>query len=75
MGWHGEMVLGGGFMWIFWILLIVGVVAVISALPRKDRPEEREFHPSPVDILKERYARGEINRDEYERSLKDLQDW
>ena len=74
MGWHGEMMLGGGFMWIFWILLIVGVVAVISALLDKDRLEKRGFHPSPVDILKERYARGEINRDEYEQSLKDLRD-
>jgi len=67
------MMLGGGFMWIFWLLLIVMVVAVIAALLGRDRPEKRGSRPSPEDTLKERYARGEIERDEYEQKLKDLQ--
>jgi len=74
MEWHEGMMFGGGFMWIFWILLIVAVVAVISVLLGRGRPEKRGSRPNPVDILKERYARGEIERDEYEQKLKDLQD-
>jgi hypothetical protein len=40
----------------------------------RDRPEKHRTRQSPVDILEERYARGEIDRDEYERKREDLQD-
>ncbi|WP_016778807.1 SHOCT domain-containing protein [Anaerophaga thermohalophila] len=36
----------------------------------KDAIEEE--HPSPLTILKERYVKGEIDRNEYEEKLKDL---
>lgn len=61
-------------MWIFWILLIVAVAVLVSALLGKDRRDSRGSRPSPVDILKERYARGEVERDEFEQKLKDLRD-
>lgn len=32
------------------------------------------LHRSPMDILKERYARGEITKDDFDRMKKDLQD-
>ena len=74
MEWHDGMMLGGGFMWIFWILLIVAGVVLVSALPGRGLGESRGSCPNPVDILKERYAQGEIERDEYEQKLKDLHD-
>jgi putative membrane protein len=40
----------------------------------RDRPEKHRTRQSPVDILEERYARGEIDPDEYERKREDLQD-
>jgi len=63
----------GAGMWIFWILLIVVVVVLIRALTGRspDLPVER--HDSPLEILKARYARGEIDEQEYERRRRELE--
>jgi putative membrane protein len=37
-------------------------------------PERPEAAETALDILKKRYAKGEITREEYERTKKDLQD-
>ncbi len=66
--WHGF---GGGIMWIFWILIIAALVwFVVSAARRTNTPPYRE--KSAREILEERYARGEIDRDEFELKKKDL---
>lgn len=67
-GW--GMGLGWLFMLLFWALVILGIVGLIKWLRSPDGAGSR---PSPLDILKERYARGEIDRDEYERKKRDLQ--
>ena len=68
--WHGY---GGGIMWIFWILIIVALVwAVVFTTRRTGTPPERG--KSAREILDERYARGEIDRDEFELKKKDLSD-
>ena len=68
----------GGFigMVLVWILLIVGAVWLIKQIfsGSSNRPgnspgaEERA-----IDILDKRYARGDIDREEYERMKNDLQ--
>ena len=67
--WHAS---GGGFMWIFWIVLIVallwGFTAIIGG--RKRRPR----HRSALEILEQRYAKGEIEREEFEQKRRDLSD-
>ncbi len=57
----------------FWAALIVGIIYLFRR-PRGcpgsfvgGSPEE-----SPLDILKKRYARGEIDKEEFERKKKDL---
>ena len=70
----------GGFWWMwivmvaFWILIIGGIVWLVLWLARQGeaaRPGARGV--SPLDIIRERYARGEITRDEYEQMRRDLE--
>ena len=64
-GWFGW-----SFMLLFWILLVIGILGVVRILGNE---RTRERRPSPVDILKERYARGEIDREEFEAKKRDLE--
>lgn len=67
--WHGF---GGGIMWIFWILIIVALLWFVTfATRRGGTPSQNE--KSALEILKGRYAKGEIDREEFEQKQKDLQ--
>jgi putative membrane protein len=70
MGWFG-----GIFMIVFWILVIVGLVFLIKWLIQTTSSGKTDGRPSPkaMDILKERYARGEISKEEFETMKHDLQ--
>lgn len=57
------------FMFIFWIIIIVLVVLLFQKLTDKDSSGKSN---KPLDILKERYARGDINKKEYEEKRREL---
>ncbi len=64
---YGHM--GGVGMLIFWILVIIGIIYLIkNSSCGSGRKEEKR----PLDILKERYAKGEIDKEEFESKKKDL---
>lgn len=67
-GWGDHMVnmpFGGGFM----MLMLVAVVFLVVLLSRGiSRKEE-----SPLDVLKRRYANGDIDKETYERMRKDIE--
>ena len=70
MGWFG-----GIFMMIFWILILVGLVFLIKWLiqsTNRTKPEAGGSAGRALDILKERYARGEIDKAEFETKKADL---
>jgi putative membrane protein len=53
-----------------WVLVIAGIVALIKQLGSSStQPGE-----TPLEILKARYARGEIGKEEYERMRRELQE-
>ena len=56
-------------MLVFWGLIIVGLVLGIRWLVTQGKEPRTD---SPLDILKRRYARGEIDRDEFEAKKRDL---
>jgi putative membrane protein len=81
MMWDGWS--GGGwspFMWImplmmfvFWILIIVGIVFLIRWLIESSRPGGPVVKgEAPMDILKQRYAKGEITKEQFDQMKKDL---
>jgi putative membrane protein len=85
-GWHmGPGMMGGGWgmgwfgmiiMLVFWVLVIVGLVFLIKWLIRSSKGEA-QVPPAgsrALEILKERYARGEIDKVEFEEKKRDLAD-
>lgn len=67
----------GGFGMIFWVLIIIGVVFLAIYGFRRTSAEDRDggqprHGGSALDILKSRYASGEISREEYEQMKRDI---
>lgn len=71
MGW-GYGAFGWIFMLLFWILIIVGIVALVKWFATQSTAGTDSQARTPLDILKERYAKGEINKEEFESKKKDL---
>lgn len=77
--WHGF----DGLVWsapgmvhgiVLWIFLISGAVAVIVWIAGFfHRTEAHRVPERTLDILKARYARGEIGREQYEETTRELQ--
>lgn len=74
--WGGGFGFGWIFTLLFWGLIIWGIFALVRGATghgccghgnHKEHGEK-----TPLDILKERYAKGEINKEEFEAKKKDL---
>ena len=70
-GWGGlGSWMGPLFMLAFWALIITGVVFLVRYLARQSRAGGGQ--ESALEILKRRYAGGEIGKEEFEAKRKDL---
>ena len=59
-GWIGGMHMA---WWVFWVLMIILFLAFMEAKPKNRNQQKNE---EPLEILKRRYAAGEITTEEYE---------
>lgn len=63
----------GSGMWIFglifWILILIGLVLLIKYLWEGGGARKEE---SALEILKKKYAKGEISKEEFEEKKKDI---
>ena len=69
-GWHGGYM---GLGWIFWILIIGLFIWIAFRMIKPADRENKETDRSAVGILEERYARGEIGREEFMERKKALE--
>lgn len=73
-GWGSGVGIGGMIMMLlFWVLIIAGIVMFIRWLMGNKGAECFGRRETPLDILKKRYAQGDINKDEFDRMKKDLE--
>jgi len=81
---YGGNWFGMAWMWFFWILLILGaillVVVLVKTFAGPGNPPPGPHQPPGPDpnraraILEERFARGEINADEFRERLRILEE-
>jgi len=62
-----------GGMFLFWILIVVLAVLLVGGLFKTNQSGTTNQPMSARQILEQRYARGEINREQYRLMLKDLE--
>jgi putative membrane protein len=68
-GWGFGMML---VMLVFLALIVVGVVFVVRSFSEEGRTPSRSGGSRALDTLDERFARGEIDREEYEERRRTL---
>lgn len=66
-GYGYNMMQGGGF-WFICLIVIIVVVYVIYKLTRSGRNEPRNYNnDDSLEIIKQRYAKGEIDEEQYKK--------
>lgn len=70
MGWDGGIWMV--FNMVFGILLMVGIVLLVAWVGQKALGTGSRTEESALEVLKKRYARGEISKAEYEEKKRDL---
>jgi putative membrane protein len=64
-GW-GHMAVGGFLMVLFWAAVIALAVMLVRGLAGGGRRDDLPSRSTALDVLEERFARGEIGREEFE---------
>jgi putative membrane protein len=63
---------GGMFMWIL-VLIVLGVAIYFIVQSVKSKNVSGEARETPLNILKKRYAKGDITKEEFDRMKKELE--
>lgn len=68
----GWTIFGGVMMLLFWVAVLALIAAAIRALMRSSNRSAQPSSSGALEILKERYARGEITKDQFDSMQHDL---
>jgi putative membrane protein len=71
-GWWGFGMMLMSFL--FLVAIVVGVVFIVRSFSQSDQTSRRTSGNRALDILDERFARGEIDQQEYEERRRSLSD-
>jgi putative membrane protein len=71
MGFGWGMGLGWLIFLLFWVLVVLGIVYLVKLIVSGGR--SGRVAETPLDILKRRYAKGEISKEEFEKMKEDIQ--
>ncbi|MEJ2635264.1 MAG: SHOCT domain-containing protein [Calditrichia bacterium] len=76
--WHGWGGAGWGGMWLgwlFWLIILIIIIWVVLRVLSSNqiRRGDGGSGESALDILKKRYARGEISKEQFDKMKKDLE--
>jgi putative membrane protein len=71
---HGWGLGGGGmgFGFVFWLAILAAIIAVIVWFARSGPSDRNQRRSSGLEVLEQRYARGEISREEYLEKKRDI---
>ncbi|ALO17279.1 SHOCT domain-containing protein [Salinivirga cyanobacteriivorans] len=67
---HGVFGLGMGWGWIIGLVIVIVIIWVFFKFMNQDKKVSN--NKTPLDLLNERYAKGEIDKQEYEEKKRDL---
>jgi len=70
MGYGGY---GGMFMWLIWIIIGAVIIYFVFNLSKGNGKSIDSEKESPTEILKRRYAKGEITKEEFDRIKKEIE--
>jgi putative membrane protein len=68
-GGHGW---GMGWWWIIVLIIVVAVIWIVVKSMNRNSTTSQESKKTALEILKERYAKGEIDKQEFEDLKKEL---
>jgi len=70
MGYGGY---GGMFMWLIWIVIAAVIIYLVFNLSKRNENSIDSAEQSPTEILKRRYAKGEITKEEFDRIKREIE--
>jgi putative membrane protein len=63
---------GMGWWWLIGIIVLIAIIWPLSSWARRKNITSEKPQKTALDILKERYAKGEIDKEEFEERKEDL---
>lgn len=71
-GMNNTWGMGYGYGWIIGLIVLIVVIGLIASTLQHRKNSNKSKYNSPHDILKIRYAKGEISKDEYDEKTRHI---